>query len=243
MMTKVKFLILFVFIVSLSLNAQLVGPKISSNESAFDFGVITEGQIVEHDFVVFNTGDDLLKIEKVRASCGCTAAQPDKTELKPGESATISVKFNSANRRGTQRKYVYVYCNDPENAIYKLSFSTFIQAEGDKTEKSGPQPKMLIGRNSYDFGTVKEGEVVKVTVNFKNAGNDKLIINNVRTSCGCTAALLSSKEIQPGEQGSLKIELDTSGRNGKFTRTITMFTNDPDHRQQTITLFANIVKG
>ena len=79
-------------------------------------------------------------------------------------------------------------------------------------------------------------------VEFKNIGNAVLNITDVKTSCGCTAALLSSKTLQAGESGTLRIDLDTSNREGKLTRTVTLLSNDPQEPNQTITLFVNIQK-
>ena len=79
-------------------------------------------------------------------------------------------------------------------------------------------------------------------ISFKNDGKGVLVISDVKTSCGCAAALLSSKTLQPGESGNIRIELDTANREGKLTRTVTLYSNDSQQPNQTITLFVNIEK-
>ena len=93
-----------------------------------DFGNINEGDVVNHSFVISNNGGDLLKIIDVRASCGCTAASPDKKELKPGESTNISVSFNSKGRKGPQTKTVTVTTNDTEKPTLSLNIKCNIIA-------------------------------------------------------------------------------------------------------------------
>ncbi len=66
--------------------AQFGNPKIVPNESEFDFGDINEGEIVSHNFIIINGGTNILKIDSVKASCGCTAAIHAKTELVPNDS-------------------------------------------------------------------------------------------------------------------------------------------------------------
>jgi hypothetical protein len=44
------------------------GPRIQLGEKTFDFGPVKEGQVLEHDFKVFNRGDQPLLIEKVSPS-------------------------------------------------------------------------------------------------------------------------------------------------------------------------------
>lgn len=100
--------------------------RIHIEEKLHDFGKITEGKKVMHNFVVKNVGKDLLKINKVRASCGCTAVVPKKNELKEGESTTINVEFDSEGRLGKQKKSVYIYSNDPTNSKIKIQFKVFV---------------------------------------------------------------------------------------------------------------------
>ena len=112
--------------------AQVIGPKISVLHSEYSFGDINQGDKVSHNFTITNSGGDLLKITDVRASCGCTAAKPEKNELKPGESTQIKVEFNSQGRKGNQVKYVYIKTNDKENPEVKLKISGNVVRKGDE---------------------------------------------------------------------------------------------------------------
>ena len=239
-MKRVVILFLFVFVGVLS--AQKSGPKISTSADTFDFGTIKEGSKVNHDFEIINAGDAVLKIDKVRASCGCTAAKPEKDSLAPGESAKIHVEFNSAGRSGIQQKYVYVFSNDPNDPQFRFQFTTNVVASSSPEASTLKAPRMILNENQHDFGTVKEGQVLDLKVAFKNTGDGELKIGDVKTSCGCTAAVVSNKNISPGGAGELRIELDTANREGKITRTVTVNSNDPVQPAQTITLFVNIDK-
>ena len=46
-----------------------------------------------------------------KAGCGCTVPQWPKEPIGPGESGTISVKFNSKNKPGPQNKNVTLTMN------------------------------------------------------------------------------------------------------------------------------------
>ncbi len=236
-MKRIFFLISFLF--CLNLFAQN-SPKIVSPKPMHDFGDILEGQIVSHSFEIINEGTADLKIDKVKASCGCTAVQPTKKLLKPGEKTNIKVEFDSQNRMGPQHKYVYVSTNDPQTPDLRLSFKANIVEK--LVNKNGKNPKLELITKQYDFGDVEEGKIVETKLIFKNSGNDILEIKDVKTSCGCTAVVLSSKKLKPGETGSLKIELDTSNRFGKMIRTVTLLSNDSENANQTITLSVNILK-
>jgi hypothetical protein len=236
-----KLALLFLISITTLQFAQISAPKISAKKGHHDFGTIVEGQEVTHKYEIQNTGTAELIISQVRASCGCTAVKPDKMRLKPGENTFVTVIFNSENRLGPQEKFVYITSNDPVNPEYKLSFVGVV-VDKNAPSKDGKNPKLTLSKTSYDFGTVEEGKVVDVKVSFKNEGKGVLVINDVKTSCGCTAALLSSKTLQPGESGIIRIELDTANREGKLTRTVTLYSNDPQQPNQTITLFVNVQK-
>jgi len=119
--------------------AQIVGPKISVLHPEYSFGDINQGEKVSHNFTITNNGGDLLKITDVRASCGCTAAAPEKNELKPGESTQIKVEFNSQGRKGNQVKYVYVKTNDKENPEIKLKISGNVVQQKKEDDQSSLQ--------------------------------------------------------------------------------------------------------
>jgi len=236
-----KITLFFLLSFTATLFSQIVAPRISVKADNHDFGTITEGEVVTHNFEIQNTGTAELIISQVRASCGCTAAKPAKMKLKPGEKTFVKIEFNSENRLGPQEKFVYVSSNDPVNPEYKLTF-TGVVVDKNLASKNGVNPKLTLNKSTYDFGNVEEGKIVNVKIGFKNEGKSVLVINDVKTSCGCTAALLSSKTLKPDESGSVRIELDTANREGKLTRTVTLYSNDPQNPNQTITLFVNIEK-
>jgi len=240
---KIISILLGLILVQAVVIGQAVGPQIDCPENLFDFGDITEGEVVTHEFEIFNSGDEDLVISQVKASCGCTAAQPDKDVLKSGESTKVNVTFNSARRFGTQKKYVYVFSNDKINPQYRLAFTVNILKKDEVSSSTIDSPRLAIANKKHDFGDVVEGRKVDLNVQLKNNGSKLLNIEEVKSSCGCTATLLSKNELKPGESTNLKIELDTSGRKGRLSRTVTIHSNDPIEPQQIITLSVNIENG
>ncbi len=93
----------------------LDGPYIAFSESAFDFGEITQGDKVEHVFQFENTGNKPLIISNVQTTCGCTAPQWPRTDIKPGEKGELKVVFNSRGKRGRQNKVITVISNASNN--------------------------------------------------------------------------------------------------------------------------------
>ena len=98
------------------------------------------------------------------------------------------------------------------------------------------EPDVRFRAYVYDFGRLIEGEKTVCGYRFRNAGEDTLVIENVRTSCGCTAALVSAKRVAPGEEGEIHVTFDSTGRLGETHKTMTVFSNDPDTPKTELTL-------
>lgn len=98
--------------------------KIEFVETAFDFGQVKEGEVVEHVYTFNNTGTSPIILSRVSASCGCTTPSYTQTPILPGKSGEIKVSFDSNGQVGKQQKIVTVVSN-AENGV------TTIQLKGE----------------------------------------------------------------------------------------------------------------
>ncbi|MCX8159497.1 MAG: DUF1573 domain-containing protein [Candidatus Saccharicenans sp.] len=104
-------------------------------------------------------------------------------------------------------------------------------------------PKAEFRETSRDFGRIKQGEVVSHEFTFRNSGNAVLVVKNVSTSCGCTAALVSQKEIPPGREGKIKVTFDSRGYAGKVIKYVYFESNDPKDPRQELSITAEVETG
>lgn len=81
------------------------------DSTTFPFDTINEDEKVQHTFRLVNTGDKNLLIARAFGSCGCTVPEYPKDPVKPGDTASIAVTFNSAGKQGEQHKNVTIVCN------------------------------------------------------------------------------------------------------------------------------------
>jgi len=234
-----KNILLIFFLCSLTF-AQTKYAHIEVNKEKHDFGKAIEGETLVYDFIISNSGDADLILKTIRSSCGCTVAQPEKVELKPGEATKLHVEFDTAEREGEQQKYIFIYSNDPSRKELRIAVAANIYSKLSTEAANMKFGKLKLEKNKYDFGNVKEGKFYIANIKLINAGEGDLEIKNVSSTCGCAAALVVDKVIKPGKSTILKIELDTSNREGKFVRAINIMTNDRLQPVQTVTLFANI---
>ena len=97
-------------------------PTLAFADTVVDFGIVSEGHVLEHVFSFTNQGPGNAVLADVSTTCGCTVAKTwPKTPLAPGESASIEVTFNTRDKSGPQDKVVAVVANsDP--SVTRLHF-------------------------------------------------------------------------------------------------------------------------
>lgn len=90
------------------------------NETTFDFGAVNEGELVAHTYSFTNTGSEPLVLSDAKGSCGCTVPKWPREPIAPGQTADITVEFNSKNKKGKRNQKVTVTANTnpPQTFIY-----------------------------------------------------------------------------------------------------------------------------
>lgn len=108
--------ILFVGLLSFSVNAQDKLAKIEFESETIDYGTIEKGADGVRVFKFKNTGDAPLIITKVKSSCGCTVPKKPEAPIMPGETGEIEVKYDT-NRVMPIRKTITVTSNADKPTI------------------------------------------------------------------------------------------------------------------------------
>ncbi|WP_321369859.1 DUF1573 domain-containing protein [uncultured Desulfuromusa sp.] len=97
-------------------------------------------------------------------------------------------------------------------------------------------PALVVEHLEYDFGEVIQGAEVSHTFRFHNAGDQILNISQLRSSCGCTAAMLTTRKLAPGAIGELQLTFASQGFRGEVEKMVTFETDDPRHAAVTFHL-------
>lgn len=106
-------------------------PVLSFPDTAHDFGMIKEGEKVEHEFSFKNTGRSPLIIAGANASCGCTVPTFTHDPVPPGGTGTLKVTFSSAGKHGHVTKVVTVTSNAyPATKI--VTITADVQSDGNQ---------------------------------------------------------------------------------------------------------------
>ena len=101
-----------------------------------------------------------------------------------------------------------------------------VKAVEERIDKAYDSAEIEFEFDSYDFGEVKDGEIVEVDFNFTNSGKSDLVIFDASASCGCTVPEYPQNvNIKPGQSDKLKVRFDTANKPGKQIKSVTLTTN------------------
>ena len=89
-------------------------------------------------------------------------------------------------------------------------------------------PSIYFPEDYWDFGEITPDELPTHIFKFRNIGDEVLIIKGTRVSCeSCIDPLISTKELNPGEESELEITVNSLDMIGRFTKQVYVESNDP----------------
>jgi len=106
----------------------------------------------------------------------------------------------------------------------------------------GSAPKIQFADPVHDFGTVNAGDVKRADFVFTNTGNALLEVTEVRPTCGCTTMGEWTRKVEPGQTGTIPLQLNTANFQGPVVKFVTVICNDPAQANLQLQLKANIWK-
>jgi hypothetical protein len=191
-------------------------PAIKFKSTTIDFGELESGKIVDINFEFENTGSDLLIINNVVPSCGCTTTGLAKKEFKAGEKGTIPAKFNSSGYNGKVIKTITVTSNDPDAAETRLTISGTIMIKDFAQADLKP--------DHINFDKVTIGKTYTRKLNLSNSGTVDLRI--IEISCNPEVSLQFKTNNLAAKKTTEIILNFTPFEKGSFNNMVKIRTND-----------------
>lgn len=110
-------------------------PNLTVTPPSYDFGSITP-EPAKKRFKLENTGNGVLRIERVSTSCSCTSAELTNRKITSGDAATLTVTFDPTAMeppiKGEVLRIVYVQSNDPDREETKIRLTANVSG-GDES--------------------------------------------------------------------------------------------------------------
>ncbi len=105
----------------------------------------------------------------------------------------------------------WVACTPSNKEITPSDIESF---NPESPESQKPKGTAQFVDSVFEFGNIKDGDVVQHTFRFKNIGEGPLTIARVSASCGCTSPEWTEEVIPPGGEGKVVATFDSKGKGG-----------------------------
>jgi hypothetical protein len=202
--------------------------KIVVDSATHQFGEIFEGVRVEHAFRFKNAGDEPLLVDRVRSSCGCTAALLSETVIPPGGFGEVSTTFDSSRFRGKISKSVSLYTNDPAQpeTLFTLTGSVL--------------PELVPERNDIDLGILPPGAVREVRLTLANHGKTMVKLTGVEATSPEVRPSVSSPRLAAGREVQLILRVQAPAGRERLSGYLLVRTDHPHLSELRLPYFGTI---
>jgi hypothetical protein len=219
------FVILFGLAVSTSGFAK--GPRIHVDAPEYTFGIADSQSVIEHTFVIKNTGDETLDVASVKSTCGCAVASLGERSVPPGGETRVGVKLTLRGRKGLLSKSIFVSTNDRKNPRCRLTMA------GEVRDAIRVSPGRLV------FSRVVPGKEAVRDINLDAFGDKPFRILKIETD---HANLTAS----PGKAGAdayqkVRVSLTAPQTVGWLNGKVTITTDLPGKRTIEVPVIAKVV--
>jgi hypothetical protein len=202
---RVNVCLLTTVLICLSCSRVFAAPVLQVENPKFDFGEVFQGEKVLHAFEFFNKGDETLRIDRVRSSCGCTAVLVSEKILPPGGKGEIKANFDSTRFRGSVSKKIYLYSNDPVRPTMQFHI------KGKVLEIVAIEPSQI------NFGKVTAEKPVTSTILLRNQGGKPLTLGKAHSTAAELAVKMPGVAFADGDEVTLEIQLTPKLGRARFS--------------------------
>jgi hypothetical protein len=165
--------------------------------------------------------------------------------LKPGQKGIVEGTYDATKNPGwgNTSDMVKIKLNGvaQENVYYYVSANLVEDFSSLSAAQIANAPVFRVESTNFDLGKIKGSTQNEVEFKFTNGGKDDLLIRHIRATCGCTAIQQGNQgAIKAGESGSIKATFASGGYNGKVTKAIYVYTNDPKNSEVVLMINADV---
>jgi len=187
------------------------------SERSHDFGSVARGADVRHKIQVKNLYEETIHISNVGTTCGCTAAKPDREELKTGEVANIEVVMNTVKflREKSSNVDVTVTFDNRTFKTVRIPIKAYIR------------PDVVLEPGRADFGSVEVGQGAEKRIQIAYAGRNDWKITEVKSANSLVTAEFNETGRENGRVSyELVIRLAPNAPTGTIRDQIVIMTDD-----------------
>ena len=115
---------LFFAIIIIALNSALgfcQEAEFSIDKSIHKFPVTKQGEVLSHEYMITNSGDEPLIISDYKVSCACTKVALPESSIEPGATFALQVTFDTKDKYYYQDRTIILVANTKKK-MHKIRF-------------------------------------------------------------------------------------------------------------------------
>lgn len=213
--------------------AQSKGPRITTQQEIFNFGIIPEYCEVSHVFWLRNSGSQPVTIDKLIPNCGCTQASIDKHNVKPGDSSRVELIFGSHNYHHEVEKFAQVI-SDAQGRVPALTFQAYVVPDSESYGPLQAIPRALNLDKEMPEQT-PGGWVSHVTL--KNNGETPITVTTLDKPDRTVSADGFDGTLQPGQETTFTVKFEADLPTQTFSKSLTFLVSGDAQERLTIPIF------
>jgi hypothetical protein len=244
---------LFAILLFSSLFAQKEG--IEFNQTKHDFGTLYKGGPTEHTFEFTNISGKPVKLQSVKASCGCTTPNWSQDEVAPGAKGSIATKYDS-QRVGQFNKTITVVYDTAQKPIVLTIMGNILDTTAEAQHKHAaipkiqydfPQGNISFERKSEFVGPVDTDKKKAISFRMRNMGKESITFQKPAASDTDPVFgnfVFAPSTLQAGQEGVMEVVLDASKytEKGGFTKKLIIPTNDSEVPNKELEVIGEFVR-
>lgn len=212
---------------------------------SLNMGKVLTKEPVTKSFEVFNDSEESVIFSANAVTPDYITIEVEPKELLPNQKGNINLTYDAQARKslGFASDRIRIFTNEAEDSVKEFTvMATIEEYFPPMTEEELKQaPRLTLEKTSYDFGSIKEGELVRANFTFTNTGKSPLNIRETKANCGCTVSAPEKDTLAPGESSKISVTFNSNGRRGRQQKMVTIFSNDPKAPTQQITINGRVV--
>jgi len=213
--------------VGLASTAASAAPRLEVAEPVHDFGTVEQGAHVDHSFRIRNVGDQALRLDHVKSTCGCTIGSLPGQDVAPGATAFVTVSLDTARLAGQTTKTVTVYTNDPDVPVQPLALTGTVRSD------------LVLSPTPLYVGHVRAGEPIRREILVRPGRPD----GSAQVSLVETDGPAVRASIEPGPDAGTQrvvVDLPPDLPPGRFDGAVTLRTTSATQPVVTVPVFGTV---
>ncbi|MBL0104323.1 MAG: DUF1573 domain-containing protein [Bacteroidetes bacterium] len=196
-------------------------------KSTLSFGRVKNNEVKTDTLRMFNSGMTPITVS-VQNKLSHLQISPAQLTVEVGKEGVLVITYDVAKRNdfGFVLDRISLNTNDNQQPVKPINITATID-EFFASPADSLSPKARVIESSYNYGTIHAGEKASHEFVIFNDGQKPLLVHKTKSTCGCIKSSATKTEILPGQSGTIKIEFDSFGKDGKDSRITSVYINDP----------------